>query len=76
MVSTSVSIEGDKAYTQALRGLAEAQGKTVAELVRKATDAMYGDQLTPYLDFFRAQRGTQNPQSAPNNPSAEPLHAR
>jgi hypothetical protein len=52
MASTTVSIQGDKTYRDALSALARKKGKTMAEMVRDAVDARYGGELKPFLIFF------------------------
>lgn len=51
-MNTAVSLEGDKAYTRALKALAYKKGLTVGQLVRRGLDAQYGSELKPHLDFF------------------------
>jgi hypothetical protein len=48
----SVSLEADRDYVRALGILAENQGTTIGELTRRATDAMFGDELKPLVIFF------------------------
>jgi hypothetical protein len=72
--TTSVSIAGDEVYKKALKAVAAQNGMAVGELVRKATDATYGDQLEPHIRFFLAQCEDKNPQSTLNIPT-EPTHA-
>jgi hypothetical protein len=50
--TVSVSVQGDRNYTRALRVLADRLDKTVGELVREALDQVHGQRLQPILIFF------------------------
>ena len=47
MASTTITVEGDKAYVTALGALAKRESITTAVLVRRALDAVYAEQLRP-----------------------------
>jgi hypothetical protein len=72
----AVSISADRAYIKALKAVAAQKGITVAELVRIATDATFGDQLEPHLRFFAVNREDKNPQSTLKIPGKESVNAR
>lgn len=57
--STTVSIEGDRAYVDAFSAVARARGTTMAKLVRQAIDASYGKEINRALLFF-ASDGNSN----------------
>jgi len=59
MRATAVSIRADKAYINALRGLASDKDISVADMVRAALDNELGLELEPYLSFF-AKSGKKN----------------
>lgn len=48
----SVSLKADRHYVRALGILAENKGTTIGELTRRATDALFGDELKPLVIFF------------------------
>lgn len=41
----SISIRAERPYVRILKRIAEAESRTVAELVREAVDAKYGDKI-------------------------------
>ena len=41
----SISIRAERPYVRVLKRIAEAESRTVAELVREAVDARYGDKI-------------------------------
>jgi hypothetical protein len=70
MAALPVSIEADRDYRDALLMLAKQKRTTVAQLVRAATDAMYGDELADHVAYFVASNGTRKPQLEPNRKAA------
>lgn len=60
--TVSVSLKGDKEYIQTLGLLAKRKGVTIGELVREATDTVFGadlDRLTSAI-FFAESGSDQN----------------
>jgi len=45
MTATTISVEGDKAFTKKMKKLAVLRDSTVAQLVRDALDRAYGDEI-------------------------------
>lgn len=64
--TVSVSVQGDRNYTRALKLLAYRLDKTVGELVREALDQVHGQSLQPILNFF-ANNEQQNAQLSEMN---------
>ncbi len=71
MAALPVSIEADRDYRDALLMLAKQKRTTVAQLVRAATDAMYGDELAGHVAYFVANSGTQKHQMASKRKAAK-----
>lgn len=46
MAITTISVRGDREYTRRVKILATQSGKKVADLVREALDAQFGDALS------------------------------
>ncbi len=63
MTAISVSCRGDKPYIKALKVVAAQNGIPVADLVRNALDAQYGDTLKSHLAIFNAHSEDKNPHS-------------
>jgi hypothetical protein len=63
MASTTVSVEGDLTYRDALAMLARSRGTTIAKMVREALDTTYGDEIGSYDSFIRATSGTRKRQN-------------
>lgn len=65
MTSTSISIRGDKPYVQQLKALAAIKKTTLADLTRRALDAMYGEELQAIADFSFAEGFASKQSSLP-----------
>lgn len=63
MTAISVSCRADKPYIKALKVVAAQNGIAVADLVRNALDAQYGDTLRNHLAFFYADGEDKSPHS-------------
>lgn len=58
----TVPLQANDNYKDALATMARDRKVTMALLVRRALDAMYGDDLKPYISFFES-RGDRNHQT-------------
>lgn len=58
--TTSISIQADRVYIEAMRVLAMRRETTMAALVREALDALYGKELTEIRRLFFASGGSKN----------------
>lgn len=57
MEITTISLRGNTPYKKALNAVAAARGIKVADLVREALDAKFGDELRPHVVRFVAANG-------------------
>lgn len=62
MASVSIPVIGDKKYRNAFSAFARDNNTSMAKLVRKALDQVYGEQLQSYISFV-ASNGGQNHQT-------------
>lgn len=50
--SVTVPVAGDEAFKAVFKAFSIAQGRPMAELVREAIDAKFGDAMEPHRVFF------------------------
>ena len=62
MASTTVSVEGDLTYRDALAMYARQNRTTMAKVVRAALDATFGNDIAIVADYIRATSGTRKRQ--------------
>lgn len=60
MASVSFPVKADEKYRTAFNALARDKGRFMADLVRDAIDAMYGEEMKPYLSFFETSGSPKN----------------
>lgn len=66
MATTTLPVEGNRAFVAAVRRLAEERGVLMATLVREAVDKVHGPELEPLVTFFES-RDARNHHSEPVN---------